>query len=136
MTGRELWGQYQHYTRDITEHGRKLGFAGAAICWIFKRTDFTFPLMIYMALVFFVAYFIADILQSFLAAMTLKFFTEYHEKRLWRDTHSIEGDIQKPHWVDWPALFFFITKCVLLITGFAFIVLYLAQMWASEHLHG
>lgn len=134
MTGKALWEQYQHYTRDITEFGRKLGFAGAAICWIFKRDDFTFPLVIYIALFFFVAYFIADILQALSAALVLKFFIQYHEKRLWRETGSIEGDIQKPRWVDWPAFGFFIAKCFLLITGFVFIGLHLAEMLASKRI--
>jgi len=125
MTGKELWQQYQHYTRDITEHGRKLGFAGAAICWIFKRDDFTFPLMIYAALLFFIAYFIADILQSFFGALVLKFFTEHHEAKMWREKHTIEGEIHKPRWVDTPAFVFFIAKCLFLIAGFSFIGLHL-----------
>ena len=133
MTGRELWTSYREYTRDITEHGRKLGFAGAAICWFFKREDLTFPVMIYAALFFFVAYFIADIFHSFSAALILKFFTEYHERRLWLETGSIEGDIKKPRWVDWPAFSFFIIKCVFLITGFAFIGFHLMGMWVSKH---
>jgi hypothetical protein len=127
MTGKQLWEQYQHYTRDLTEHGRKLGFAGTAICWILKRVDFTFPLMIYAALFFFVAYFIADILQALSGALMLKFFTQHHETRLWRETHSIEGEIYKPRWVDLPAFVFFIAKCILLVTGFSFIGIYLVE---------
>src|ERR1700689_3458905 len=103
MTGKELWSSYREYTRDITEHGRTLGFAGAGLCWFFKREDFTFPAIIYLALFFLVAFFIADILHSFTAALMLKFFTEYHERRMWIATKSIEGEIQKPRWVDWPA---------------------------------
>jgi hypothetical protein len=126
MTGRELWTQYKDYTRDITEHGRKLGFAGAAICWIFKQDDFTFPITIYAALLFFIAYFVADILQGVSGALMIKFFTQHHEARLWQETHSIEGDIHKPRWIDLPAFAFFIAKCILLMTGFVFIGLYLA----------
>jgi len=125
MTGKELWKQYQDYTRDLTEHGRKLGFAGVAVCWLFKRTDLTFPLMIYLALFFFVGFFMADVLQGLSGALTLKFFTQYHEKKLWLNTHSIEGDIQKPRWVDWPAQFFFIVKIVFLIIAFIFIGLFI-----------
>jgi hypothetical protein len=133
MTGKELWGSYQQYTRDITEQGRKLGFGGVAICWIFKRVDFTFPLVIYLALIFFVCYFIADILHYFSAALTLKFFTERQEAKLFKATGSIEGDIPKPRWVDWPAFAFFIIKCVLLIAGFVFIGFHLVSMWVSSH---
>src|SRR5580693_7962245 len=103
MTGKELWEEYQHYTRDITDHGRKLGLAGVAVCWIFRRVDFTFPIPIYAALLFFVSYFIADIFQSFIGALTVKFFTEHYEGKLWREKRSIEGEIPKPRWVDGPA---------------------------------
>jgi len=133
MTGRELWTSYREYTRDITEHGRNLGFSGAIICWVFKRDDYTFPPMIYGALFFFVSYFIADILQSLSAALTLKFFTRHHEIKLYEKTGSIEGDIPKPPWVDWPAFTFFIIKCILLITGFVFIGFHLVCVWASSH---
>jgi hypothetical protein len=125
MTGRELWAEYQHYTRDLTEHGRKLGFAGAAVCWIFKSADFTFPAMIYLALLFFIGYFVCDILHGLSAALTLRFFTQHHEKKLWQDTGSIEGDIHKPRWVDWPAFAFFIIKGIMLVVGFGFIGFYI-----------
>jgi len=133
MTGRELWATYRDYTEDFTKHARKLGFAGAAICWLFKRDDFTFPPMIYVALFFFVAYFIADIPHSFCAALVLKFFIEYKERKLWQTTKSIEGEILKPRWVDWPAFAFFLIKCVLLMAAFAFIGFHLAGMWVSRH---
>lgn len=134
MTGKEHWVNYREYTRDMTKHGRKLGFAGAIICWIFRRSDFTFPLIIYTALFFFVAYFIADILHALSAALTLKFWIRHNEIKLHRETGSIEGDIPKPPWVDWPAFTFFIIKCLLLIIGFVFIGLHLAHLWASRHI--
>jgi hypothetical protein len=125
MTGRKLWAEYQHYTRDLTQHERKLGFAGAAICWFFKRDDLTFPLLIYIALIFFIAYFIADILHYVSAALVLRFFIQYHEKKLFRETGKIEGDIIKPRWVDYPAFIFFIIKGVFLVFAFAFIGFYI-----------
>jgi hypothetical protein len=126
MSGRELWAQYQLYTRDITEHGRKIGFAGCALCWVLRRDDLTFPLMIYAALLFFVGYFIADILQGVSGALMLKHFTEYHESKLFKETGSIEGDIKKPRWVDLPSHICFLIKCLLLMAGFISIGLYLA----------
>ena len=125
MTVEKLWAEYQFLTGDLTQHERKLGFAGAAICWIFKREDFTFPLMIYISLAFFVAYFIADILHYLSAALVLRFFTQYHEKKLLAETGKTEGDIVKPRWVDYPAFTFFILKAVLLVIAFAFIGFYI-----------
>jgi hypothetical protein len=96
MTGKQLWEQYQHYIRDITDDGRKLGFSGAAICWIFKRDDFTFPLSIYAALFFFITYFIAEIFQALSGALIIKLFTEHHEAKMWREKKTIDDDIPKP----------------------------------------
>ncbi|MCB1088540.1 MAG: hypothetical protein KDM63_16000 [Verrucomicrobiae bacterium] len=123
MTGPELWQQYQHYTRDLTEHGRKLGFAGAAICWVFRDAEFKFPTLIYFALLAFVAYFLFDILQALLGALVVRFFTEHSEAELWRKSGSIEGNINKPRWVDQPAFFSFIIKNICLCTGFVMIAL-------------
>lgn len=133
MKGEKLWEQYQHYTRDFTEHGRKLGLAGVAICWIFKRDDFTFPLMIYAALLLFVAYFIADILHSLSGAVMIKFFTEHQEAKMWDESKTIDGDIHKPKWVDRPALVFFMAKCLLLVCGFVVIGLHLAGILFLSH---
>ncbi|MBE7157622.1 MAG: hypothetical protein INR62_04160 [Rhodospirillales bacterium] len=121
MTGKELWEQYQHYTHDLTEHGRKLGFAGAAICWLFKDQAFTFPALIYLSLLFFVAYFIADILQGFLGAVMVRRFTEREEAKLWESNGSIEGEIQKPRSVDAAAFACFVLKCLFLLLGFLLI---------------
>jgi hypothetical protein len=128
MTSKQLWVQYQHYTRDITVHGRVLGFAGAAVCWLFKREDLTFPVTIYFALFFIVAYFIADVLHGLSGALMVKFYTEHQEAELKKANRSIDEDIEKPRWVDRPAFIFFVAKCILLIIGFAFIGLHLILM--------
>jgi hypothetical protein len=127
MTVKELWAQYQGYTKDLTEHARKLGFAGCAICWLFKTENYTFPSMIYVALLFFVFYFIADILQGLFGAVTVRLFTERQEGKLWKESGSLTGDVHKPRWVDIPACAMFFTKTALLITGFVFIGFELLQ---------
>ena len=131
MTGEKLWDQYQYYTRDLTEHGRKLGFAGCAICWVFKNDKYTFPFLIYLALLAFIVYFISDIMQGLLGALFVRFFTEYKEKELWINTNSIEGDIAKPRWVDLPSFISFILKCMFLFAGFFFLGLELVKRLKS-----
>lgn len=121
MKTEEFWKQYQSYTRDLTEHSRKLGFAGVAVCWVFRSSDYTFPALIYCSLGFFVAYFISDILHYFVGAILTKNFIQKEEFRLFQETGSIEGDVLKPRWLDWPAYTFFIIKAVLMIVGFVFI---------------
>ena len=82
MKTEELWKQYQGYTRDLTDHSRKLGFAGVAICWIFKTKDFTFPPMIYWAMAFFVAYFICDVLHYLIGAALTRWYVQKEEFKL------------------------------------------------------
>jgi len=121
MTIAKLWENYQFYTRDVTEHGRKLGFAGAAICWFFKKADFTFPLIIYGALLFLVSYFITDFFQGFSASLRVKFFAEREEKKLWNEKASLEGEIDVPRSLDAPVFWIFCGKCTLLVVAFLFI---------------
>jgi hypothetical protein len=128
MTGKELWEQYQRYTRDITEHCRVLGFAGAGICWMFKGDDFAFPHMIALALLLVVAYFVADLMQFLAGAVTLKAFVEREEAKMWREKGTIDGEIKKPRWVDRPAFAFFAAKIALLLAGFAAIGAHLARL--------
>ncbi|RBP41430.1 hypothetical protein DES53_107262 [Roseimicrobium gellanilyticum] len=130
MTGKELWAQYQVYTRDLTEHGRTLGFAGVGICWLFKDGEFTFPLLVYVSLSAFVSYFICDILQPLLGALSLKRFTEKEEERLKTTTNTIEGEIEKPRSVDRPAYTCFLLKTAFLVTGFLIVGAELARrLW-------
>ncbi len=133
MKTEELWSQYQGYTRDLTEHSRKLGFAGIAICWLFRSSSFTFPPMIYMALVFFVAYFICDIFHYLVSAVLTKNYVEKEELILLQETGSIAGDVPKPRWIDWPAYGFFLAKAGCLIIAFLFIGFELAWRLGVVH---
>ena len=133
MKTEELWKQYQSYTRDLTEHSRKLGFAGVVICWIFRSSSFTFPPMIYWALVFFVAYFIFDVFHYLVGAVLTKRYVEKEEYRLFYETGSVDGDVPKPRWLDWPAYSFFLAKAVCMILAFLFIGFELA--WRLGDLH-
>ncbi|QTN32508.1 hypothetical protein HZ994_09255 [Akkermansiaceae bacterium] len=116
-----LWTQYQGYTRDLTEHARKLGFAGVAICWIFRTTQFTFPPLIYWAIGAFVAYFICDILHSLFGALLTKWYVEREEFKLIQKSKPIDSDVPKPRWLDWPAFTLFLMKSMLVILGFVLI---------------
>jgi hypothetical protein len=68
---------------------------------------------------------VAGAVQAFAGTLMIKFFTEHHKAKLWKATNSIEGDIPKPRWIDWPAFAFFLLKSILLMFGFAFIGVYL-----------
>lgn len=118
MKGTQLWSQYQHHTRDVTEHGRKLGFAGAGICWFFRDSSFTFPPAILWALALFVGYFVLDLLHGFVGALQVKSFTEEQEGRMWAESRSLDGEIEVPRSLDRPAFLLFLAKVAFLLAGF------------------
>ena len=91
------------------------------MCWIFKDDHFRFPGLIYGALLLFVCYFISDILQSIGGALSVRWFTEREEKKMWEASGRIDGEIQKPRWVDAPAFVMFCVKALFLAAGFIFI---------------
>jgi hypothetical protein len=119
MTTEKLWEQYQYYTRDLTEHSRKLAFAVAAICWFFKTPEITFPPAIYWSLALLVCFFVFDVLQYFTGAFTVRLFLEYHEKLHYEKTNTELREVPKPRWVDYPATFCFIVKTLFLLASFA-----------------
>jgi uncharacterized protein involved in cysteine biosynthesis len=131
----DLWESYTRYTRDLTEHGRTLGFAGVAICWLLKNNDLTFPLTIYIALFFFVLYFIADVSQALCGALQHKKLAERLEHELRVANKPDDTEIDKPRSLDWPAFRFFLAKGVLLAMGFGFIAIHLFLVWVRSLLN-
>lgn len=121
MKNSEAWDQYKSYTKDITEVSRKLGFAGAAICWVLKTPEGAFSLCVLWGLAFFVAFFIADVLQSFVGALLLRHWLRGEELKQWQATNSIEGEYLKPGWLDYPSFAFFLLKVIFLLIGFTFL---------------
>lgn len=123
MTVQKLWDEYQHLTGSLTEHSRKLGFAGIASCWLFKTSDYTFPFLIYCALLLFTGFFLSDISHYFFGAIIIRYYTECQEKQLHDQGKPLDTPIKKANWVDWPAFGFFIVKNIFLLTGFIFVAL-------------
>jgi hypothetical protein len=133
MTVKELWTQYQFYTGNLTEHTRKLGFAGVAVCWMFKDANYSFPALIYLALFGFVSFFLFDTLQYFVAAAAIRFFTEKQEAILTENKKSLDTPIEKPRWVDRPAFFLWIGKYIVLTAAFILVGVELLWKFAKAH---
>ena len=125
MKNQELWKQYEDYTKELTGNARKLAFAAAAICWFFKASDDKFPTLILFALSFVVLFFMADILQFFCGALMLRLWTRKQEKLKHKKTGTIEGDYDKPAWLDHPSFGLWCLKIIALFLSFLFIGLHL-----------
>ena len=117
-----LWEQYQHYTADATDYSRKLAFATAAICWFFKSPKVTFPTLVSLALVSTILFFAFDLLQSLVAALVLRRVTRLLEEQMWAKDQTIDGEVHKPNWVDYPAFTLFLLKVAALFAAFSFLI--------------
>ena len=129
MKIRELWDSYNFYTQGLTEHGRKLAFATAAICWFFKSEQVTFPTPVIWSLSFVVLYFLLDMLQYFVAALVLRQWTYQKEAELEAKTGRADpdDDVEKPPRLDAPAFWLFITKHIALFMSFLALIVEFVQ---------
>ncbi len=118
MKNSELWDSYNYYTGELTKYSRQLAFANAAICWFFKSPEVTFPSTVVVSLALLIVYFTSDILQFFISAHLLRWWTRKEEKQRWEAEKAIEGDYNKPWWLDYPAFFFFNLKIISLFFSF------------------
>ncbi len=125
MKNAEVWKHYKEYTRDVTEYSRKLAFAAGALCWFFKDENSEFPLRIEVSILFIVVFFISDILQGCTGAFVHRCWIRSEEKRQWKASKTIEGEYDKPAWIDYPATTFFLVKIFGLLVSFVFIGLHL-----------
>jgi len=120
-TNEEIWKQYSNFAIDLSNNARKLAFAGAAIAWIFKAEDNTFPFSVLCALFFIIVFFILDIMQYFLGAIRLKKWIESEEKKKQKETGSFEGEYKKPMSIDIPSYRCWVSKVFALLTGYFFL---------------
>lgn len=128
MKNSDLWKQHEDYTKDLSSNCRNLGFAAAAIAWFFKTAACTFPPTVVKVLAFVVAFFIADVLQYLTAAVFLSRWTRKQEKNRYAETGSIEGDYDKPAWLDYPARALWWVKIACLILAYIFIGIHLSRV--------
>jgi len=117
----DCWEQYKAYTEDVTSQSRKLGLVVGAGCWFFKTPDASFPFWILLSLVSLVAFFLLDLLQMISASVLLRCWTRKQEKKLWAEKNTIDGDVEKPWWLDRPSFTFFCLKFGALLASFLFL---------------
>lgn len=124
MTNKEVWNIYKEYSQTTSDILRKIAFAGIAFCWLFRNQNYSFPDLVFIALVLLILFFICDFLQYFSATLILRHWIRGEEVRFWENNSSIEGDYQLPTWIDLPSFIFFITKSLTLLTSFILLVVW------------
>lgn len=128
MKNAELWAAYRSYTEELTKLSRQLAFAAAAICWFFKREPVAFPSAIIWSLSFVVLFFLFDLLQFFVSAHVHRLWTRREEERQWRESNSIDGEYEKPWYLDRPAFVLFNAKIVSLLLAFVMLGLHFISL--------
>lgn len=121
MKNSDLWAQYNNFTKDLSDNIRKLGFASAAISWLFRGENNVFPEGIKLSLGFVVLFFLFDIAQYFLGALFIKFWTESKEKEFKKKNDTIEGNYVKPKWLDYPSFTCWFFKCLALLISYFYL---------------
>ena len=114
----DLWKEYQEQTKEVTEASRKLAMAGAAICWFFKTPEVTFPAPVLVSLIFIVSFFALDLSQFFSTALLYRFWIRHEEKLLQKSGRGLDEGVKKAAWLNYPGIFFFVTKVICLLIGF------------------
>ena len=119
MKNHEVWDSYNFYTSEVTKHARYLGFAGMAICWVFRDADFSFPKSILVALFFIVLFFLADIAQYYISAIRLRSWMHKEESKYEADGKGLEQEYWPPKSLDMPTYRLFHIKLLLLLIGYS-----------------
>ncbi len=118
----EVWQQYQDYTQDVTGTARKLALVVGGVCWALRDPGAKFPKRLLAALGLVVAFFVLDMLQGIVAAMMLRIWARREEKRLWRSEQRVEGEVDKPVWLDYPAFGLWTLKLAALLAAVVYLV--------------
>ena len=125
-SSKDAWSTVARYRDELNTNGRKIALGGAALAWTLK-TGNSFPSPIGVSLIFFVLFFLNDLIQLFvgyhkrrnyLRALEQKYKQDGIEKPL-EANYSFNQGIEK-----WPYRLS-ISKWVLLSVAFAFLLYYL-----------
>ena len=118
MKNEAVWASYREYTIELTKHARQMGFAGIAVCWLFREPGGDMSLPVVGALGLLTLFFVADAAQYLVGAVQLKRWMESEEERFQNIRGTIEGDYAIPKALDRPTFALWSLKLVLLLVGF------------------
>lgn len=124
MNLKEVRDAYYGYSGKASDVARQVSFAGIAIIWIFKSqegTRFAIPDDLIAPLVLFIAALTSDLLHYIFSSAIWGIYNKVLEKR-----HGVnfEGEIEAPSKINWPGLFFFSLKLILVFIGFVLLFKY------------
>jgi len=114
---------YYYNSGKASDICRQLSFAGIALIWIFKNDaegSIALPNDLLWPALFFIACLIFDLLQYVVATAIWGMFNTWHERR----GLGPKDEVGAPDYLNWPGVFFFWGKIVLIIIGYVNLLTY------------
>jgi hypothetical protein len=115
--------EYQEFSGKLSDNTRKLAFAGIAVVWIFKQGKngtFILPDLLKLAMLMFVITLSFDLLQYIYQTIIWGIFHRYYETKFGEDY-----ELTASKYLNWPAIFFFWAKVIVLVIGYVFMIRFL-----------
>jgi uncharacterized membrane protein len=125
----KVWSTYEEYTRQLTQHARKLGFAGVAVCWLLRAGEFDFPLAVLVALFLIVLFFVLDVCQYGSGALIHYRLAVQREEEVEvsSSTELAEVRVEKEKGFDSLPRYIFIAKLVALSLAYGILLIEIAS---------
>ncbi len=119
---------YYELSGKASDVARQLAFAGIALIWIFHERG-NAPIALPASLVAPAALFVCglgfDLLQYVSGALIWGAFQRLQERRLGPDSKKA---LSAPPWFNWPGLFFFWSKLLLILAAYVLLLAYLLSV--------
>ena len=123
---------YYELSGKASDVARQLAFAGIALIWIFHERG-SAPLAIPRPLIAPAALFISglgfDLLQYLCGPLIWGAFHRHQEKRLGPDSKKA---LSAPAWFNWPGIFFFWSKLLLVLAAYTLLLGYVLSVLRTD----
>lgn len=113
-------------TTKASDISRQIAFAGIGVVWIFSRQadgSVSVPPALVQVLEFLCGALVLDLMQYVVGGLLWSAFNRHHEKK--RNSVNDDPVILAPPWINYPAIFFYLTKIALVLCGFATLLCFL-----------
>ena len=130
MKLRDALQNYYDYSGKASDIIRQLGLGGIAIIWIFhvsRSSVLAIPESLFLPLKLIVLGLAFDLLQYVVGALIWSIFHRAKEKT----GISQEHEFKAPGMINWPAIFFFYSKALLVLVAYGYIFNYLSVTVAA-----
>lgn len=125
MNRKDVLAAYQDFSARTSENVRTLSLGALAIVWVFRpESVFALPRVLIFAGIAAVLALTADFLHSLSGAII---WSKFHRTKELSGI-GMDVDFKAPLELNWPTLFFFYLKAVLVVVTYAFVLTHLVRV--------